>query len=254
MPIGTNGKPVRPYTNASEAINNVMLQTKESYLQTTNKPETAKLTKLEFTKHVFKEVHRKQQEEMTLAIIGISDQYELSKMAAYLAIPPEVSFNWTEEQRKDYMTKFNLLSVDDAINKKTITVLDTDMAQTKEFQDLSVELCNALISKRGYKEEIARAVEEGALMLLNLPSAIQWQPTLDQRKAVKFEVVSRSVKHGRVVCTVNVRHMSCTCPSFKSDGVCRHSVAVAEKNGLLHEHLQFICKGAARRSLPHATS
>ena len=32
IPIGKNGKPVRPYTNASEAINNVMLQTKESYL------------------------------------------------------------------------------------------------------------------------------------------------------------------------------------------------------------------------------
>ena len=80
-------------------------------------------------------------------------------------------------------------------------------------------------------------------MLLNSPSAIQRQ----QRKAIKFEVASRSAKHGRVVCTVNVRHVSCTCPSFKSDSVCRHSVTVAEKNGLLHEHLQFTCKGAARK-------
>lgn len=46
MPIGTSGKPVRPYTNASEAINNVMLQTKESYLRDKKKPETAKLSKL----------------------------------------------------------------------------------------------------------------------------------------------------------------------------------------------------------------
>ena len=65
MPIGTNGKPVRPYTNASEAFNNVMLQTKERNLRTTSKQETAKLSKLEFTKHVFKEIHRKQQEELT---------------------------------------------------------------------------------------------------------------------------------------------------------------------------------------------
>ena len=58
MPFGTNGKPVRPYTNSSEAIHNVMLQTKESYLRTNNKAETAKVSKLEFTKYVFEEVHR----------------------------------------------------------------------------------------------------------------------------------------------------------------------------------------------------
>ncbi|KAJ7354915.1 hypothetical protein OS493_029024 [Desmophyllum pertusum] len=233
MPIGTSGKPVRPYTNASEAINNVMLQTKESYLRDKKKPETAKLSKLEFTKHVFEEVHRKQQEELTLAVIGLNDKYELSKMAAYLAVPR------------------TSVSIDDAISKKTITVADADMSQTKEFQDLSVELCKVLVSKRGYKEEIARAVEEGALMLLNSPSAIQQQPTLDQKKAIKFEVASRSAKHGRVVCTVNVRHVSCGCPSFKADRVCKHSVAVAEKNGLLREHLQFICKGSARKGASH---
>ena len=33
MPTGSNGKPARPYTNGSEAINNVLLQTKESYLR-----------------------------------------------------------------------------------------------------------------------------------------------------------------------------------------------------------------------------
>ena len=32
MPIDSNGKPLRPYTNGFEAMNNVLLQTKESYL------------------------------------------------------------------------------------------------------------------------------------------------------------------------------------------------------------------------------
>ena len=53
MPTGSNGKPARPYTNGLEAMNNVLLQTKESYLREQKKPETAQLSKLEFTKNIF---------------------------------------------------------------------------------------------------------------------------------------------------------------------------------------------------------
>ena len=59
MPTGSNGKPARPYTNGSEAIDNVLLQTKESYLREQKRPETTQLSKLEFTKNIFEEVHRK---------------------------------------------------------------------------------------------------------------------------------------------------------------------------------------------------
>ena len=142
------------------------------------------------------------------------------------------------------MTKLNLLSVNDPIKKKTITVSKADMAQTKEFQDLSVDLCKDLISMQGYKVDIACAVEEGAFF--NSPCTIQWQPTLHQKKAFNFEVASKAAKHGRVAHTVNARHVSCTCPSFNADSVCKHSITVAEKNGLLHEHLQFLCKGSVQ--------
>lgn len=52
MPIDPNGKPLRPYANGSEAMNNVLLQTKESYLRDEKKPEKAQLSKLEFTKMI----------------------------------------------------------------------------------------------------------------------------------------------------------------------------------------------------------
>ena len=39
--------------------------------------ETTQLSKLEFTKNIFEEAHRKQQQEPTLAVIGLSYQYEL---------------------------------------------------------------------------------------------------------------------------------------------------------------------------------
>ena len=90
------------YTD-SNGKNNVLLQTKESYLRDQMKPETAQLSKLEFTKNILEEVHRKQQEELALAVIGLSDPYELTKIAAHLAVPPEIWFEWREAQRNEYM-------------------------------------------------------------------------------------------------------------------------------------------------------
>ena len=70
-------------------------------------------------------VRPEQQEELTLAVIGLSDQYELSKIAAHLAFSAEVWFEWSMAQRKEYIAKFNSMSVDDALSKKTISVNDT---------------------------------------------------------------------------------------------------------------------------------
>ena len=257
MPTDSNGKPLRPYTNGSLAMNNVLLQTKESYLRDQKKPETAQLSKLEFTKNIFEEVHRKQQEELALAVIGLSDQYELMKIAAHLAVPPEVWFEWREAQRNEYMAKFNLMSVDDALAKKTISVTDAIVETNRDFHGLSEDLRNILVSKKGYKEEVARAAEDGVLMLLDCPSAIQKQPTLDERKAQVKKAQARSAKYGRVESTAHANHVSCRCPSFKADKVCKHTVAVAEKSGILRQHLGHICKdqgqqGASRTALAEA--
>ena len=140
-----------------------------------------------------------------MAVIGLSDQYELSKIAAHLAFSAEVWFEWSMAQRKEYIAKFNSMSVDDALFKKTITVNDTiaQRCTDGEFHELFEELYKILVSERRYKEEVALAVKEGALLLLNCPSAIQRPPTLDERKAqIKFEVASKSVKHGRVELSV----------------------------------------------------
>ena len=139
-----------------------------------------------------------------------------------------------------------------------ISVTDAIVETNREFHGLSEDLRNILVSKKRYKEEVARAVEDGVLMLLNCPSAIQKQPTLDEKKAqVKFEVASKSAKYGRVECTVHANHVSCRCPSFKADKVCKHAVAVAEKSGILRQHLGHICKdqgqqGASRTALAEA--
>ena len=140
------------------------------------------------------------------------------------------------------------MSVDDALIKKTISIKASGgVPVTNDFQELSVDVSALLVEKLDYKKEIACAVEDGALMLLNSPAGIQKKPTLQQGRAEKFEVASKSAKHGRVECKVNKSYMSCQCPRFKADSVCKHSIAVAEKVGIIKEHLQYVFKGAGQR-------
>lgn len=247
MPVGIDGKLLRPYTNASEATNNVMRIAKENFLRDQHMPADAQLSKLQFTRHVFEELHH-QQQELKLAVIGLSDQYQLSKLSAHLAVPPEVWFDWSENARKEYIRKFNLMSVDEALIKKSINVNTAEgVPDTEDFKELSVEVSKFLVQNLSYELEVARAVEDGALLLLNSPAGIQKQPTLDQCRVVKYEVASKSAKHKRVECTVNKNHISCRCPSFKADRVCKHSIAVAEKCEMLDEHLKFIGKTCGRK-------
>lgn len=76
---GPDGKPVRSYTKLSESMNHVMSSLKKDIVSSENVKDRG-LTKLEFTTSVFEEIHRKQQEELRLAIAGISEEYELSEV------------------------------------------------------------------------------------------------------------------------------------------------------------------------------
>lgn len=95
-------------------------------------PADAQLSKLQFTRHIFEELHHKQQEELKLAVIGLSDKYQLSKLSSHLAVPPDVWFDWSENVRKEYIRKFNLMSVDEALRKKTINVNTAEGAPSIE--------------------------------------------------------------------------------------------------------------------------
>lgn len=217
MPLDGNGIPLRPYTNASEAMNNVMAQAKKRFLRDHKKPENSSLSKLEFTKHVFEEIHSKQQEQVKLSVIGLSDEYKLSDTASQLFVQPDIWFDWTDGQRNEYIQKFNSMTVDDVLKGKGISIHEeSDCPKITEFKDLSEDVTKFLEEKTSYKEELAGTVKDGALVLLNSPSAIQQQPTLDPKKVRKFDVASRTSKHGRVECTVNQQHVTCQCPNFKS--------------------------------------
>ena len=78
MPLDKSGKPLRPYTNPSESMNNVFLQAMETYVRSNRKSESSNLSKLEFTRNVVEAVHEKQQLELQKAIYGDSEEYQLS--------------------------------------------------------------------------------------------------------------------------------------------------------------------------------
>ena len=50
--------------------------------------------------------------------------------------------------------------------------------------------------------------------------------------------------YGEVECTVNTSHVSCRCASYNYDSVCKHSIAVAGKVGILEQHLKQITKAS----------
>lgn len=248
MPKDPSGKPLRPYTNTSESMNNVMTRAKEAFLRQCGRSSGEPLSKVEFTKHIFEDIHAKEQHELTLALIGQSEEYEMSDVATHLSVPVDDWFDWSKEQRSEYVAKFNKMSIEDVKNGKSILVKSTiineesEGSTSNEFREFSADPAVVLREKFKYKEEIVNAVTDGALALLNMPAAIQLQSTFDAAKPKRYEVASKSAKYGRVVCTVNKTHVRCSCPAYKFDSVCKHSIAVAAKAGILQTHLQVISK------------
>ena len=238
---GPDGKPVRSYTNPSESMNHVMSNLKKDIVSSENVKDRG-LTKLEFTTSVFEEIHRKQQDELRLAIAGISEEYELSEFVSHLAVSTDTWFQWSPEEREKYVADVNKISVEEALKGKRINKpnIPTQVPE-KEFSEFSVDVSKFLEQNMGYKAVTAKHVAENALLLVNHPLAIQEQPTL-QSTSKKVEVAAIHAKNGRVQCTVNTNFVSCNCPSYKFDSICKHSIAVAQLKGFLEKHLNHVTK------------
>lgn len=50
-------------------------------------------------------------------------------------------------------------------------------------------------------------------------------------------------------CTVHRDHVSCTCHCYKYSALCKHGLCVANKEGILKEHIDFLLK-CPRRAKP----
>lgn len=248
LPDDDNGKPIRPYTNSSEAMNNVMKQAKLQFLSSNGRKHNESLSKLEFTKHVFEEIHESQQEELKLAICGLSKKYTLSDVASHLHVPAETWFSMTDIQRNEYVNKVNELTVKDILEKKSVRVTTSTFELEREYEELPMDVGKILRESLICSKESVEVAINGALRLLNLPAAIQRKATLaSENIKVKYEVASKNAKNGMYECAVLKDHVKCCCSSFKFDSVCMHSIAVAKREGMLQEHLKFITKPSNQR-------
>lgn len=120
-----------------------------------------------------------------MAICGLSEKYQLVNVAAYLLVPVDIWFDWTEEQRNEYVKKLNAMSVEDMLKGKRVSVRkadETSACSNQEFQELSFDVGKVLREKNICSEDIITAVIKGAISLLNLPAAIQQKATLDAQK------------------------------------------------------------------------
>ena len=95
LPEDETGKPVRSYTNASESMKNSMKAERNSFLR--HNPGVSKLSKLQCTRRIFESIHEREQEELKMAIAGLSEEYELSSHAKHLQVPVDVWFEWNAQ-------------------------------------------------------------------------------------------------------------------------------------------------------------
>jgi len=248
MPCDESGNPVKCYTNQSEAVNNKLTRQKEA--MTKNDKNKTNMSKLEFVRDVWEKVDEQQQNELSLAIFGLSEEYELADFATYLQVEPERWFEWTTKEREQYVQGFNKLTVEEVMSKKKIVIkedcLEESPAVWQEFPDVISSLYQINELSKGLIQTIIREAEN----LLNTPNAIERVPSLNSHgNREKYFVAAKDCKRHMYECTVHVDHVTCTCPSYKYNALCKHSLCVVTKDGILKDHIEFVLR-SPRRSKP----
>ena len=171
MPSDSNGKPLRCYTNMADSVNNKLTRQKEAV--TRKEKGKDNLTKLDFVRDVWEEVDRQQQLELSKAVCGLSDEYELSDIASYLEVPPEEWFEWSETKRAHYINKFNELSIEKVLQSKAIPEIteQPDSQESVEFKELPEDI--SPLFHTTLTKGLIETIVKGAEKLLNSPTSVQ---------------------------------------------------------------------------------
>ena len=244
--LDNKGKPARCFTNQSESVNNKLTRQKEA--MTKSDKNKSDMSKLQFVKDVWQEVDRQQQFEMQMALCGLSEEYELSEMASYLQVNAEDWFEWSEKTRAEYALKFNKLTIEDVMKEKPIVVAarrDVEDQEVYEWKEFSDDI-KALFDIEGLSVDLMKGIVKEAENLLNTRDAIQRMPSLDVGGICKYLVASSSCRKKMYECTVYRDHVTCNCPCYKFNTLCKHSLCVAENSKLLNVHIEHFRKTSRR--------
>ena len=248
MPCEQSGKPKKCYTNQSEAVNNKLMRQKEAISK--NDKSKTNMTKLEFVRDVWEEVDHQQQSELSLAIFSLSEEFELADFAKYLQVEPDKWFELSPNERHQYLKGFNTLTIEDVVAKRKIAIKHNPQpVEPTEWQEFP-NVISTLYSIKELTDGLIRTIIKEAERLLNSPDAIKSVPSLNPvRNRTKYFVAAKDCKKQMYECTVHRDHVSCTCPSYKYNALCKHGLCVANKEGILKEHIDFLLK-SPRRAKP----
>ncbi|KAJ8019089.1 hypothetical protein HOLleu_42548 [Holothuria leucospilota] len=247
MPNTNFGKAAKCYSNQSESINNKLTRAKEAISNIGKNKDT--MTKLEFTRDVFEEVDRHQQEELMLAICGLSSEFELAEIVDYVKLSPDQWFDLSPHERKLYTKAFNEMSVQEALKRKNIAIKNMAYLEENEYKQFSLDVKQSLKPMESWSEVLINAVVDRALELLNCPCKVQREPSTDVNARKTYLVAAKDTKKGWYKCVVYKGHVNCSCPCYKYRSMCKHSLCVAEIEGILSSHLDRL-KKSPRRTAP----
>ena len=106
-----------------------------------------------------------------------------------------------------------------------------------------------LQSLKSWTDGLVATIVKEAEALLNAKDAIQKMRSLEPTFKESYLVAAKNCQKGMYQCAVYGDHVSCSCPCYKYNNLCKHSICAAEIVGILKEHLDFL-KTSPRRKAP----
>jgi hypothetical protein len=230
---GLGNPPMKFYTNDSENTNR-RLRDK------TNGREQGETS---FIRDMKELIEDSQETEVVLAMYGASEVYEVRESFRKFELQREEWFRMNEDQRRKYIRDIYSKSMEElyaAENNASIYAEKSDRHRERgtEKQGLSVE--SSLLLKL-FDDYFLQCVWKKAKRLVSKPENILQAPSKDpQIKA--FSAVSESSNIPNYVQVHSTAKVTCTCKLFPPKKICAHSVAVAEKEGILQQFVDWLVK------------
>ena len=210
-----------------------------------------------------KQLAASQENELVKALYGSSKEYRVRDAFSSFIIQPDDWYEMSEVERCKKVAEFHKLPIEEMYAADTATCTPTSSiastthdgndSETGEHPyDISIKadesgLANVLPCQvvQGIWGKATKLLKKYNSSICRAPSAIA--------KVKAFSVLNQSGKdrvpyyievHTCSTCTAQCSHVkvTCTCPMYKPNQLCSHSVAVAEKNGLLLSFIQWRIK------------
>ena len=155
----------------------------------------------------------------------------------HLAVTTDQWFKMTVKQRDTYVRKLRAMTMAEVMQGERSTVVN--------FTSSGPLSASWEILQSPLNEVVLINIWEKTVKIVTSPGAIQPAPFFPSKQTAEkiFLVVSESgcENFHTVKCNGSVNPVvKCSCPGFKSLGICSHAVAISEKQGLLTKYLDAL--------------